>query len=86
MANRFKTTYDEVKYKRDALNIEISGPRRTNVRINCRNVQANSSEDPIGIFLFNAFIDLGRPPTGATRSDVIFHKYRVINVCTMERG
>lgn len=55
--DEFKTIYDEVKSKCDALNIEIFLPRRTNVQKHRCNVEANSSEDCFRISLFIPFID-----------------------------
>lgn len=55
--SEFKSIFDEVKTKCDALNIEISLPRRTNVQKNRCNVQETSPEDYYRISLFIPFID-----------------------------
>lgn len=55
--SEFKCIFDEVKTKCDALNIEISLPRRINVQKNRCNVQENSPEDYFRISLFIPFID-----------------------------
>jgi hypothetical protein len=55
--NEFKSIFDEVKTKCDALNIEISLPCKTNVQKNRCNVQENSPEDYFRISLFIPFID-----------------------------
>jgi hypothetical protein len=54
--SEFKSIFDEIKTKCDALNIEISLPRRTNVQKNRCNVQGNSPEDYFMISLFILFI------------------------------
>lgn len=55
--SEFKSIFDEIKTKCDALNIEISLPHRTNVQKNRCNVQENSLEDNFRISLFIQFID-----------------------------
>lgn len=55
--SEFKSIFDEVKTKCDALNIEISLPRRTNVQKNRCNVQETSPEDYYRISLFIPFVD-----------------------------